>query len=205
MNGSQKPITAREEAYARALPSTRAMQFQHSRGCVRKALAELLKVPALTIPLNAPPGKPPKLAKGWGYISFSHCCDALFIGWSKKKIGVDIERTDRSFNANELAKRYYSNKEIDSLKDLKDDELRFNVLKKWVIKEAAIKWQRGRLLENISHWNYCDKSRLATHNQHGFQVKVHQIINNIWCLGIAYDRNVHPETLIICQDGINLK
>ena len=32
----------------------------------------------------------------------------------KKKIGVDIERSDRSFKADQLAKRYYSKKEISS-------------------------------------------------------------------------------------------
>ena len=53
----------------------------------------------LEIPLKADPGKPPLLADGLGYISMSHCSDALLIGWSSTKIGVDIERKDRQFQA----------------------------------------------------------------------------------------------------------
>ena len=45
----------------------------------------------LKIPLKADPGKPPLLEKGWGHISMSHCSDALLVGWSLEKIGVDLE------------------------------------------------------------------------------------------------------------------
>ena len=62
----------------------------------------------LDIPIKADPGEPPLLAKGLGYISMSHCSDALLIGWSSAKIGVDIERKDRQLQAHKLSKRFFT-------------------------------------------------------------------------------------------------
>ena len=38
--------------------------------------------PAEEVPLQSPPGEPPTLADGWGYISLSHCVDACLLAWS---------------------------------------------------------------------------------------------------------------------------
>ena len=95
MQAPLKTISSTEQIWALELSGKRSREYQHSRGYIRQALSELWQIPALNIPLYAPPGKSPQLSEGWGHISMSHCCDALFIGWSPKRIGVDIERIDR--------------------------------------------------------------------------------------------------------------
>ena len=72
----------------------------------------------LDIPLKADPGKPPFLAAGWGHISMSHCSDALLIGWSSAKIGVDIERKDRQLQAHKLSKRFFTQSENCEIENL---------------------------------------------------------------------------------------
>ena len=39
----------------------------------------------LEIPIIANPGEPPELPKGMGYLSFSHCSDAIILVWHEKK------------------------------------------------------------------------------------------------------------------------
>ena len=74
-------------------------------------MSTLTGLDSLDIPIQADPGEPPLLAEGWGHISMSHCSDALLIGWSSGKIGVDIERKDREFQAYKLSKRFFTQSE----------------------------------------------------------------------------------------------
>ena len=193
-----KTISSTEQIWALELSGKRSREYQHSRGYIRQALSELWQIPALNIPLYAPPGKSPQLSEGWGHISISHCCDALFIGWSPKRIGVDIERIDRRFNPEKLAKRYFSKKEIDTLNDLRKEDLRIATLQNWVIKEAAIKWQQASLAGNISEWSFCKTSNLMIHASLGHKVGLHRIEYDSWYIAITYDHKFHLHTPIAC-------
>jgi len=194
-----KPITKYEAEWADQLPIERSRQYQHARGYVRNALSEIWEVPALEIPLNAPPGKSPELLDGWGNISFSHCCDGLFIGWSPSRIGVDIERTDRAFQADRLTKRFFSKAEKEALSHLSGEDLRSAVLKQWVVKEAAIKWQRGKLAVDISQWSLCKKSNQAIHQSLGHEVGMHSFCYKSWYMAVAFDSHIHDYPPIICS------
>ena len=198
MGAPIKPITIKEQEWAVKLPATRSREFQLSRGYVREALSELWETPSLEIPLHAPPGAPPELPKGWGNVSFSHCCDGLFIGWSPRRIGVDLERADRLFNPEKLTKRYFSQEEIKDLKNLHKEDLRAAVLNKWVIKEAAIKWQKGSLASNISQWNFCPKTNVVIHQSLGHKIGLYNIHYDCWYIAIAYDHNFHKNPPIFC-------
>ncbi len=152
----------------------------------------------LEIPLKADPGQPPFLAEGWGFISISHCSDALLIGWSSGKIGVDIERKDREFQSYELSKRFFSeyeNRELDNLLPSQAKEL---VLKRWVVKEAAIKWQRGKLANNINQWIWENKSSFAHHRKLGHKVKIYEQNHDKWTYAIAIDEDSLTPKPIIC-------
>ena len=193
-----KTISSTEQIWALELSGKRSREYQHSRGYIRQALSELWQIPALNIPLYAPPGQSPQLSEGWGHISISHCFDALFIGWSPKRIGVDIERIDRRFNPEKLAKRYFSKKEIDALNDLRKEDLRIATLQNWVIKEAAIKWQQASLAGNISEWSFCKTSNLMIHASLGHKVGLHRIEYDSWYIAITYDHKFHLHTPIAC-------
>ncbi len=195
-----KPISQEEAKHAIQLSPKRSKQYLHTRGYVREALSELWNVPALDIPLNAPPGKPPTLAKGWGHISFSHCCDGLLIGWSPKNIGVDIERADRVFKAEKVSKRYFSEKETKALATLSGEKLRTSVLKQWVAKEAAIKWQQGSLSMDLEQWYFNESSNLAIHQTLGYTIGINSFHYHSWHIAIAFNSKFHTNSIILCDE-----
>ena len=192
-------ITESEKEWAKELPKSRAEEFQHSRGYARLALSQLWRIPPLEIPLTALPRKAPLLKDGWGHISFSHCSDALLVGWSPKKIGVDIERTDRHFKAKQLVKRYFSKEEQESMMKLDANKLKAETLRKWVIKEAAIKWQGGQISSDLPEWINQKDTKLVQHKTLGYTVGIDQINFQFWHIAIAYDQYLHKNSnKIIC-------
>lgn len=197
-NSPVQPITKQEEKWANQLAPKRAKEYKHARGCTRQALSDLLDIPPLRIPLNAAPGKPPTLAKGLGYISLSHCNDALLLGWSQSPIGVDIEKKDRPFSVHPLINRFFSIKDKQTLKNLHGEQLRSATLKLWVVKEAAIKWQQGKLSKNLREWNWELTSSYAMHNSLEYKVKMIQIDLDSWIIAIACHKNKYPNEPKIC-------
>ena len=87
-----------------------------------------------------------------GYLSLSHCCDAVLVAWSPDAVGVDLEGRDRCFPAAALADRFYCAEDRRELDGLAGETLRMAVLKQWVAKEALIKMQRGSLALDLSRW-----------------------------------------------------
>ena len=146
------PINSEEKKWIKKLTAKRGLMYQLSRGCLRDVISQMTGADPLKIPLKADPGKPPLLEEGWGNISISHCSDALLIGWSSEKIGVDIERKDREFHAHKLSKRFFSKDENRGIENLTSSQAKEEVLKRWIIKEAAIKWHNGKISNNLSQW-----------------------------------------------------
>jgi len=181
-----KPITEKEKKIASKLSPLKAKEYTFVRGYTRFLLSKLFKIPALDIPLNAPLGKPPFLEDNLGYISLSHCKDAILIGWSNNELGVDIERMDRSFCAKGIANKFYSAEENYFLKNLGDDVYRYNVLKFWVLKEAAIKWQRGNIANDLSNWEVKSNFRSSFHNSLKIKLETSFLEFDEWLIGIAY-------------------
>ena len=152
----------------------------------------------LEIPLKADPGKPPKLAEGWGYISMSHCSDALLIGWSTEKIGLDIERKDRKLQAHKLSRRFFTQSENREIEDLTPSQAKEQVLTRWVVKEAAIKWQSGKISTSLSQWIWKNNSFFAYHESMGYQVKIYKENYDKWTYAIALDAESIIPKPIIC-------
>ena len=192
------PISSEEKKWVQNLTPRRGLIYQFSRGCLRHVMSNMSGLDPLEIPLKADPGEPPLLAEGWGYISMSHCSDALLIGWSSTKIGVDIERKDREFQAYKLSKRFfnkYENCEIENLTPSQAQEL---VLKRWVVKEAAVKWQKGKIASNINQWIWNNKSSFAHHKKLGHKVKVYEENYDQWTYAIVLDGDCTICKPIIC-------
>ena len=194
------PISKEEQECAAKLTTKRRWIYNFSRGCLREVISNMTGAHPLEIPLKADPGKPPTLSAGWGYISLSHCSDALLIGWSKEKIGVDIERRDRKLQAHKLSKRFFKQSENHEIEDLTASQAKEEVLKRWVVKEAAIKWQNGKISNDLSQWILDKKSSFAYHKKLGYQVKVYQQSYNQWTYAIALDRDSKIPKPIICSN-----
>ncbi len=138
--------------------------------------------------MTADPGKPPRLAEGWGYLSFSHCSDAILLGWSDEKLGVDIERTDRTFEAQAIANRFFNKKEIEILSNLNKENMRLNVLEHWVVKEAAIKWQRGKLIQGLIDWSWDKKNNIAINRRLNYKLNINQLKYKEWHIAISSNK-----------------
>ena len=118
-------------------------------------LSEFFKKSPEEIPIYAPPNKKPKLSFGWGFLSISHTKDKVLIGWSDKEIGIDIEYNGRTFNENEIIKKYSKTDQL-ALKKLSKKVLRLEILKHWVIKESAIKLFNQSIFTSLSDWVYIE-------------------------------------------------
>ena len=192
------PISSEEKKWVQKLTPRRGLTYHLSRGYLRHVMSRMTGLEPLDIPLKADPGEPPSLAKGLGHISMSHCSDALFIGWSLSKIGVDIERKDRHFQAHKLSKRFFSQYEHYEIENLTPSQAKELVLKRWVIKEAAIKWQSGKIANNINQWIWENRSSFAYHKKLGHKVKVYERNHDQWAYAIALDENSETHKPIIC-------
>tara|TARA_Y100001968_G_scaffold217071_1_gene199801 strand:+ start:130 stop:786 length:657 start_codon:yes stop_codon:yes gene_type:complete len=192
------PISSEEKKWVTKLTTRRGWMYHFSRGCIRNVMSNMTGLNPLEIPLKAEPGKPPLLAEGWGHISMSHCSDALLIGWSSGNIGVDIERKDRKFQAHKLSRRFFTGYENLEIEHLTPTQAKEQVLIRWVIKEAAIKWHGGKLSRNINQWIWVNNSSFAYHKKLGYQVKVFKENYDKWTYAIALDKNSIISNPIIC-------
>ena len=192
------PISNEEKKWVKKLTTKKGWIYHFSRGCVRNVISKMTGSNPLEIPLKAEPGRPPQLDEGWGYISMSHCSDALLIGWSSGKIGVDIERQDRKFQAHKLSKRFFTKDENNEINNLNPSQVQKQVLRRWVIKEAAIKWQDGKISNNLNQWIWKNNSSIAYHQRLGYQVKIHKQNYDKWTYAIALDKNSKTTKPIIC-------
>ena len=186
----------KELEIANKLSSHRANIFLESRAYIRQCLGNLFNINPLEVPIIANPGEPPKLPKGMGYCSFSHCNDAIILVWHEKKIGIDIERLDRNFNYAKLAKKYFfksnsSNTTSESYKN--------SILNQWCAVEAAIKWDHGKLAEDIKEWQYSENAKMLFHKKKKLELKFTQINLYKWTISLAYKDLSHFIPNIICS------
>ncbi len=180
-----RTISPLELLQASRLPPKKSIQYRLSRGNTRYALSKLFAIKPLEVPLYSLPGKAPILSKNFGYVSISHCSDALFVGWSKGKIGVDIERIDRKLVCTEIPNRFFDKKDRLRLEGLSEDLLKERILKIWVIKESLIKWQNGSLFKGLKEWEIHEKSGTASHKNVKSIVNIHNLRFLKWEIGIA--------------------
>ena len=192
------PISYEEKKWVQNLTKTKGWIYHFSRGCIRNVISNMTGLEPLQIPLKADPGKAPLLAEGWGHISISHCPDALLIGWSSEKIGVDIERKDRELHAHKLSKRFFNNYENREIEKLTSSQAKEEVLKRWVVKEAAIKWQNGKISQNLSQWIWENNSSFAYHKKVGHKVKIYKQNYAKWTYAIALNETSIINEPIIC-------
>ena len=191
-------LSRQESEWAAGLRGARQQQFQSSRSWLRACLSECFGVLPEHVPLRAPPGEAPILTPGWGYVSISHTRDALLLGWSRQSIGIDLERADRRFDAAALARRFFHADDRAICSGLSPDALRREVLRQWMAKEAAIKWQAGSLAVDLARWSWSGSQAHARHRDHGLQVRLQQQAVGHWWMAIASNAGPPGQTHLVC-------
>ena len=186
--------TSSELRIASNLSQARAKIFLETRYYMRDALSALFDINPMKVPITAYPGKPPELPNGMGYISISHCKDAFIIGWHRENIGIDIERSDRDFNYQKLAKKYFQKENIKNFNMNK-----YLILKEWSAIEAAIKCDRGKLSRDIKEWQFRINKENLYHKSKKIKLNLIQIPFLDWTISLAYKNKVLDELpKIIC-------
>ena len=188
--------TSNELQIAANLSKARAKIFLETRYYMRDALSALFNISPLKIPITAHPGEPPKLPDGMGYISISHCKDAFIIGWHKDNIGIDIERSDRNFSYQKLAKKYFSQ---DNIKSYNLNQ--YSILQEWSAIEAAIKYDRGKLSKDIKEWKYQKNKESIYHKSKKIKLSIIQLPFLDWTVSIAIkNKIIYDLPKVICSD-----
>ena len=188
--------TSSELQIASNLSQARAKIFLETRYYMRDALSALFDINPMKVPITALPGKPPELPNGMGYISISHCKDAFIISWHRENIGVDIERSDRDFNYQKLAKKYFQKKNIKNYNLNK-----YLILKEWSAIEAAIKCDRGKLSRDLKEWRYETNKEYLYHKSKKIKLNLIQIPFLDWTISIAYRNKIlYDLPKIICSN-----
>ena len=196
IKGVEDVATSQEIKIANGLSNFRAKIFLESRGYIRQSLATIFNLHPLEIPIIANPGEPPELPKKMGHVSISHCNDAIIIAWHEKKIGIDIERKDRPFNHKSLAKKYF----FQSYQSNPKSKLnRTSVLNQWCALEAAIKWDQGKLAEDIKEWQYFKDKKKLFHKKKKLNLKFTQINFYEWTISLAHEENISFQPNLICS------
>ena len=192
--------TPHEMNIASNLSLSRSQVFLESRFYIRDALSNLFDLNPLKIPLKANPGEPPSLPNGMGYISMSHCQDACIVSWNKERIGIDIECSERNFNYQGIAQKYFYKKIINN------SELnKYDILKQWSAIEAAIKWDRGKLSKDIKYWKYKNFKKNIFHIEKKLTVNLNQFSFLKWTISIASQNDLYSSNNIICNNIGHIK
>ena len=183
---NKKMITKQEELMMKYFSEKRKEEFINSRSYLRISLAEIFNLDPLKIPIDAKPGKPPKLPNNYGFLSLSHCNDAFLIAWSKNQIGIDIENKNRKVNLNLIKKYLSSNESNNNLEMIYDEEeLKQRFLEFWVVKESLIKWQYGNFFIDFNKWEWDREHSIAIHQKLNLKVKTKVSEFSNWKIGLA--------------------
>ena len=192
LKGTPKKCSEKELKISKDLTSKKRLTYLESRSYIREAIAHYYNCDPLDVPLVAEPGEPPILLDDLGEISISHCNDALLFSLFNDKIGVDIERSDRKFNHSAIAKRYFYNYK-------KNDLDRKDVLSDWTIIEAAIKWDKGKISEDLCFWEIKKTRKLAFNKKKNISVNFSQFYYIDWTISLAYE-GADVKNNIICNN-----
>ena len=182
-----KEISKEEQSWQKKLSDSNFKRYRHSRSLIRDVLSKKFNIKPLDIPLYAPPHKEPLLGDGLGYLSLSHCKTHTIIAWGPTPIGIDIECKKRNFQASKLYKRFFSSEEKRHLSKFLTKDLQEEVLKYWVIKESAFKWQTNNKSNDFMNWEWNKKGKFAINKKKGLKVNTFIATFNLLQIGLAYN------------------
>ena len=111
------------------------------RASLRWVLAQMLGAAPRDIGIErGPRGRPQLTGAGGLDFNVSHTADVALIGLSRDgRIGVDVEREDRTIHSAGLARRILTDRERAALPSDDDDAVRRRILRLWTCKEALAK------------------------------------------------------------------
>lgn len=180
-------ISSEETKWKNHLSKFSFDNYRFTRGYLRKSLAKILKIDPLEVPLMSEPGKAPFLDSNDGFISISHTKEMLFLAFAPNTIGIDIENKYRSFKADRLVKRFFKENERKELSKIDSKNINKEVLKYWLIKESAYKWQSNKSSSDFFEWEWRKKYKFAVNKKKDLKVNTFFCNYQNYFLGVAYN------------------
>ena len=195
-------VTDQERDWSKNLPEKRKKKFLISRSYLREMLSSILKISKLDVPLFSPPGMPPTLrGEGLGFVGISYSFNYFLIAWGPNKFGIDLEKIDRNFQAKKIVEKYFTEKEKKVLNNSND--FRSNVLRYWVSKEAAIKYDRGSLSKDIMNWELNENLNLIFNKKKNYELPLKIFAFNNHYIAIVSKDPSMKKMPFICFDNIS--
>ena len=192
-----KYISSKEEKISKKFNRKKEALYRFSRGYLRLCLSRVLGISSKDIPILSLPGQPPILPNKFGYVSMSHSKNSLLLGWSLKRIGVDIEDKGRNINLPRLLKSKWFKDEIKNIRDIDEKNLKLEILKIWVMKEALIKSHFGSIIEDYDKWIIDFDNLKAKHNKLDiYRYVVNDRIKD-WTIGLAYEDSIEYKSTLV--------
>jgi phosphopantetheinyl transferase len=121
------------------------------------------------------------------------------ISWAPLPIGVDLEAAARPLQARALMRRFFPPAEVEQLECLPPAGLQEAVLGSWVLKEAAIKWRRRRLAQELSAWWFDHGRGRLRHLGEGLCPEWHAGLVGGWRWGAVAQQLERVELHIDCM------
>ncbi|MEB3308495.1 MAG: 4'-phosphopantetheinyl transferase superfamily protein [Cyanobacteriota bacterium] len=198
-------LSARELTWGSELGPARRPRYLSSRAALRQWVARCLGCEAFQVPLHSPPGAPPHLEPGAGFVSLSHSGSMLLLAWSPDPIGVDLESAERPMAAAAIARRFFPPQEWQALQGCSASSLQAAVLRSWVLKEAAIKWRQRSLAEELRFWEYDSGRELLRHLGDGTTPAFQAGVVEGWHWGVVGEgaQSVAPAISGISSGGLS--
>ena len=95
------------------------------------------------------------MSSGELFFNISHTDDIILIAISRiEKLGVDIENVSKKRNISQIAKNYFSSKEIEAFEELPIEEKNDRFFALWTLKEAYVKACGKGLAIPLNAFNY---------------------------------------------------
>lgn len=165
LNGDER---ARAAAYRIAEPGD---VFTLARGLLRLELGRRLGVDARDVGFDVRPSGKPDLRRldpsrpDWRF-SVSHTGPHVAIALARgADVGIDIERLDRDVKPLDIAKRYFTPRELEALRSAPEDARAKSFLAGWTRKEAIVKARGLTMAEGLTTLSV-DLDPLAIHPSH---------------------------------------
>jgi 4'-phosphopantetheinyl transferase len=157
----------------------RRLRYQRGRSALRSVLGIRLGINPENVTFEIAPGGKPRIA-GCEF-SISHSGPWLVVAISDAVVGVDIETHGRPRNVIGLAERFFSARDLASLREAPEAQRDNAFIRQWVAKEAALK---------------CDGTGLAFHLH-----KAECVMDGTGILGVRWDEQRFSIHEFALRDG----
>ena len=193
-------ITEDEIACSQNFTHNRLIEYRSSRNALRKSLSEIYSVKPSSIKISAKPGESPFLLEKNDFISISHTKGVVLIGWSKNRIGIDIEINSAKRNTSKVFKKIFSEYEIQKMQLRYKKSFNKLFLEGWTAKESAIKWLRIKENNKINDWQWNYSNNSIFNIPRKINLDIFKLQYKEFIISVSYKSKFSRSSIMLCSE-----